>query len=116
MQRWHQSRRRRGAVLSILWPLGRSLRPLRGGGGALLLLMIVWPVIGRIGVVGAVVDMLSAEKKIMREDERARRRRGVEIKIRESKNRAGEERCKKEREVKKCMRSALRLMAFNSGS
>src|SRR5277367_4245576 len=77
MQRWHQPRRRRGAVLSTLWPLGGSLRPPGGGGGAPPPPREVWPAAGRTGVAGATAEMLLAEKKMVREDERARRRRGA---------------------------------------
>jgi hypothetical protein len=55
------------------------LRFLGGGKEVLLSPIIVWPAAGRIGIVKTAADILSAEKKIIREEERARRRREIKI-------------------------------------
>jgi hypothetical protein len=63
--------------LSILWPLKKSLRPSGEGGRALLLPIVIWPVVRRIEIAEAAINILSAEKKMVKRDERARRKRRI---------------------------------------
>jgi hypothetical protein len=69
-----------GIVLSTLWPFGKSLRLLEKGKGVLLPPIVIWSAAGRIKIIKAVANILSAEKKIVKKDERARRRRETKIK------------------------------------